>query len=101
MPRGDKTGPNGAGQLSGRRMGYCSGNDRPGYMEGGYGRGFNRGFGRGRGTGRGIGRGFGQGIRYAEPDYAGAKSDDISIKEEISSLKDILSSILKKLSKND
>ncbi len=62
MPRGDKTGPNGQGPMTGRRFGYCSGNDRPGFMQGGegfrgggrfraFGGGFGRGFGRGRGTG--------------------------------------------------
>lgn len=31
MPRGDRTGPMGAGPRSGRRAGFCSGFDRPGY----------------------------------------------------------------------
>lgn len=31
MPRGDRTGPNGAGAMSGRRMGFCVGNDVPGF----------------------------------------------------------------------
>lgn len=31
MPRGDRTGPQGAGPRTGRGMGYCSGYDRPGY----------------------------------------------------------------------
>jgi len=39
MPRGDRTGPNGAGPMTGRGMGFCSGNDRPGFMEPGFGRG--------------------------------------------------------------
>ena len=34
MPRGDKTGPMSMGSMTGRRMGLCSGNDRPGYMNG-------------------------------------------------------------------
>ncbi len=42
MPRGNGTGPAGAGPMSGRGMGYCAGNDRPG-CEAGYGG--RRGFG--------------------------------------------------------
>ena len=65
MPRGDRTGPWGAGPMTGRAAGYCAGYSVPGYMNpvGGYGRGFGRGWGRGfgRGWGRGWGRGFGRG----------------------------------------
>lgn len=52
MPGGDRTGPYGEGPITGRRMGYCVGNDHPGFnylrsnREGGYGRGFRGGFGR-------------------------------------------------------
>jgi len=57
MPRGDGTGPAGAGAMTGRGAGYCAGNDRPGFaVPGGGGRGFyNRGMG---GFGRGGGRGY-------------------------------------------
>ena len=60
MPRGDKTGPLGAGPMTGRAAGYCAGYPVPGYMNpvGGYGR-------RGRGRGRGWGRGFRRGGRFA------------------------------------
>ena len=64
MPAGDRTGPEGRGPRTGRAMGYCSGNDRPGYMEPGF-RG--RGFGRGRGANRGFGRGFGFGRMAGQP----------------------------------
>jgi hypothetical protein len=48
MPRGDKTGPSGAGPMTGRAAGYCAGYPVPGYMNPrGYGRGFCRGWGRG------------------------------------------------------
>ena len=49
MPRGDRTGPYGAGPMTGRAAGYCVGYSVPGYMNPtyGYGRGFGRGFGRG------------------------------------------------------
>lgn len=52
MPRGDGTGPNGAGAMTGRGMGYCAGFNAPGFANAGAGRGFRRGFGRGRGFGR-------------------------------------------------
>ncbi len=66
MPRGDKTGPDGAGPMTGRAAGYCAGYSVPGYMNPrrGYSRGFGRGWG--RGFGRGWGRGFGRGW-YAYP----------------------------------
>ena len=64
MPRGDRTGPEGRGPLTGRRAGYCAGHDVPGYanervppMGMGWGRGRGGGRGRGRGGGRGRGRG--------------------------------------------
>lgn len=58
MPGGDRRGPSGFGPMSGRGMGYCAGNDRPGYAAGaGFrGRGFGR-MGGGYGAG-GMGRGF-------------------------------------------
>jgi hypothetical protein len=58
MPAGDRTGPMGQGPVTGRRLGYYSGYDPPGYAKGcggGFGRGF--GFGRGMGFGRRIGWG--------------------------------------------
>jgi len=64
MPRGDRTGPWGAGPMTGRAAGYCAGYSVPGFMNpiGGYGRG------RGRGAGRGFGRGWGRGrIVYPAP----------------------------------
>ncbi|MCD6250236.1 MAG: DUF5320 domain-containing protein [candidate division Zixibacteria bacterium] len=61
MPGGDRTGPRGAGAMTGRGAGLCAGNDVPGYMNPAYGRGF--GGGRGRGFGRGFGMGGGRGWR--------------------------------------
>jgi hypothetical protein len=55
MPRGDKTGPQGMGPMTGRAAGYCAGNEAPGYA--------NPGFGRGYGVGRGFGGGGGRGRR--------------------------------------
>jgi len=71
MPRGDRTGPWGAGPMTGRAAGYCTGYSVPGFMNpiGGYGRGWGRG--RGRGFGRGWGRGFGRGVYVYPPPAAG------------------------------
>ena len=49
MPRGDGTGPNGEGPMTGKGLGYCAGFNMPGFMNCGFGRGFGRGMGRGRG----------------------------------------------------
>jgi len=51
MPQGDRTGPNGQGSMTGRRMGFCAGSNAPGFANSGFVRGTGRGFGRGRGFG--------------------------------------------------
>jgi len=56
----------GQGSRTGRGLGFCSGNNTPGFAKefgGGMGRGFGfgRGMGRGRGRGRGNGRGWNAG----------------------------------------
>ncbi|NLO41704.1 MAG: DUF5320 domain-containing protein [Bacteroidales bacterium] len=38
MPRGDGTGPAGMGRLTGRKAGFCSGFNAPGFMNAGFGR---------------------------------------------------------------
>ncbi len=48
MPRGDRTGPYGAGPMTGRGAGHCAGYSTPGYINPVGGR-FGRGFGGGRG----------------------------------------------------
>lgn len=47
MPRGDRTGPMGAGPMTGRRAGICAGYPAPGYTN--IGMLYGTGFGRGRG----------------------------------------------------
>lgn len=63
MPRGDGTGPTGAGPMSGRAAGLCRGNPLPGYATSGpWGRAAWAGPGFGRGWPGGFGRtGFGRG----------------------------------------
>ncbi|MBN1518314.1 DUF5320 domain-containing protein [Candidatus Sumerlaeota bacterium] len=59
MPRGDRTGPMGAGPKSGRAAGYCAGFGAPGSMNQAPGQGRGMGFGRGRGFAGGGGGGRG------------------------------------------
>lgn len=69
MPRGDRRGPDGAGPMTGRGLGYCSGNDQPGFTADeapqGASRGFRNGKGRGRGMGYGRAAGRSRGSYYA------------------------------------
>jgi hypothetical protein len=55
MPGGDRTGPFGAGPMTGRGLGVCAGYGIPGYANPGIGRGRGGGFGRGFGFGGGRG----------------------------------------------
>ena len=64
MPRGDRTGPNGQGPMTGRGLGPCG-----------------RGFGVRRGFGGGRGRGFGRGFRWRF--FAPAYPEDYSYDEPI------------------
>ena len=52
MPRGDGTGPQGLGSMTGRAAGYCAGSGTPGNANAALGRGFGAGFGRGPGFSR-------------------------------------------------
>jgi hypothetical protein len=64
MPGFDRTGPQGAGPMTGGARGYCNPGSRRNtvaYGRGyGMGRGFRVGFGGGNGWGRGYGRGLGR-----------------------------------------
>ena len=63
MPRGDRTGPQGAGSRTGRGLGYCSGYEMPGYTDPAFGTGF--------GWGRSRGGGFGWRHRFFETGLPG------------------------------
>jgi len=95
MPRGDRTGPQGEGPMTGRQMGFCAGNDRPGFADA-PGSGMGRGFFR-----RGRTRNF---WRAREPyfqEYLPASSertDEVQfLRKEIQQLKESLSTVLDKL----
>jgi hypothetical protein len=100
MPRGDQTGPNGEGPMTGRGMGYCNGYDRPGFAN----------FGRGRGMGRGFRHGFRRGFGFRRapvtPVYREPTKEDEAqfleeetkaIEEEQKVLKEELDAIKKRL----
>ena len=96
MPLGDKKGPNGEGPMTGRKQGYCVGNDHPGYesdMPGrgmgrgaGFARGNGLGFGRGQRYGRGFGRSLGRGFG-TNPDYNTDSEQNETFNKEIDQLK--------------
>jgi len=100
MPRGDRMGPSGEGPKSGRGMGYCMGNEHPGYMNsfsnggGGYGRRYHAGPGYGRGGGVGFRGGYGA----YKPGTISNVSEKTLIENEIRILKDQLAALEDRLS---
>lgn len=98
MPRGDRTGPEGRGRLTGRGLGYCAGYEEPGYTGG---RGwFGRG-GRGR---RFLGRGRGWGFFGAGPGVYGnvePVDEKVILEEEKSYLEKRLESIKSRLGETE
>ena len=98
MPRGNGSGPNGMGPMTGRGAGFCSGANSPGYMNiggaGQFGLGNRRNFGRGF-RGAGFGRGF-AGAAYTNPMYSmGTEKKDLE--NEVAFLKDQLKNLEEKL----
>ena len=73
MPRGNRTGPMGAGPMTGRAAGFCAGNAVSGFAC------FGGGRGRGMGGG-GFGRGFGRGrIEPAVPAGAPTGAQELAV----------------------
>lgn len=93
MPKGDRTGPDGMGPMTGRQMGYCAGFDAPGYANAGFG----RGFGRGRGLGRG--RGFAWRARAMQtiPTQITEEQEKKYLNQELDILKNQMKGIEKRL----
>jgi len=100
MPGGDRTGPAGAGPMTGRRLGFCVGNDEPGAY---YGRGYGLGRGAGMGFRHGFGSRFGRRFMWHSepvPVYeTGSINERKYLEREIEDLKEHLSLLENKLSK--
>lgn len=87
MPRGDKTGPEGLGPMTGRRMGYCAGKDNPGfYHNSEFGFGLGRGYRGGQGK-RKRHRGFGRNQVQSENQEKNVTDRKSLIENEIEILK--------------
>lgn len=103
MPGGNKTGPEGDGPMTGRRMGNCIDNEHPGnyYSNsnrgGGYGRGFRGGWRARNVEGRGMGFRFGN-RRFLESPVQNV-SEKTLIENQIRILKDQLSGLEEQLTK--
>ncbi len=98
MPRGDRTGPNGAGPRTGRGLGYCNGYQSAGFTHG-FGAGY--GYGPGRGMGYGRGAGYGRGFYREELPPAAPIQNSSSLQEEARSLMDRLKGILDSIENSD
>ena len=96
MPRGDGTGPMGAGPMTGRGAGFCAGYGAPGYANAAPRLGLQRGFG---GGGRGWRRwyyatGQPRWARFAPPmtpltaeqELAGLKNEAAQLKEQLDAI---------------
>ena len=91
MSGGDRTGPEGRGPMTGRKLGFCAGYQIPGYENIGYG--FRRGSGRGfiRGYGRryfGRGRFFGYRDESFDTNYNPTYPPRLTIDQEKAYLED-------------
>jgi len=80
MPQGDRTGPNGQGPMTGRRMGFCAGFNVPGFMNPDFGRGMGRGFGRGRGFRQGF-------AQQVQPQVITKSQEKEMLKQELEAIK--------------
>ena len=118
MPSGDRTGPMGAGAMTGRAAGYCAGFGMPGFMNRGYGRfyggqfrGAGRGgmpYGGGRGRAWGGGRGpywrsswnapyYSPAVEETHPDYATQREELDYLRGQVESMAQTISKLEKKL----
>lgn len=82
MPRFNRTGPDGQGPMTGRRLGLCTGNVNFETMNPFWGRGLRHAGGYGEGIGMGRGRGRGRGLFRNHPVYTNQsdhKEDEIQL----------------------
>lgn len=103
MPRGDRTGPLGGGQLSGRQLGLCADYDVPGYVQGNF---FGCGSGRGRsraigGRGMAFRSGAGRGGRLPVSDLdtvpTTSASEAAQLKSQMDGLEQALTALRRQL----
>ncbi len=83
MPRGDQTGPAGAGPMTGRGAGFCAGFNQPGFVSGG-------------GFGRGCGRGLGFRNRFVQPVQPSQGNELLELKEQMTRIEQRLGEIQNK-----
>ncbi|MBI9077944.1 MAG: DUF5320 domain-containing protein [Desulfatibacillum sp.] len=97
MPRGDGTGPMGAGPMSGRGAGFCG----QGLRGTGRGLGMGRGMGYGMGSGRGLGNGRFAQAGPVDTDSVGAqdRSELESLKAQVQELKETITQFMKRETK--
>jgi len=97
MARGDRTGPLGQGPMTGRGMGFCSGNEFAGYAAGTFGRGMARGFrgGQGRRSGFFGFRNFG----YSQNQDDNAQNRKRALENELEYLKKQVSGLESEIEK--
>lgn len=95
MPRGDRTGPDGMGSMTGRGLGFCNGFNSPGFTRGNPrgGAGYGRGYGRMSGRGFQRGNGWGYNNYPAHPYRMGKNEETQVIEDRIDVLKDELKSL--------
>lgn len=100
MPRGDRTGPNGEGSMTGRRLGFCTGNGRSEFdtTPRNFGHGYGQGFGRRHGWGGQMGYGFRHGYGRFMDETVQNVSNETLLENEARILKEQLASVEKQLS---
>lgn len=84
MPRGDQTGPAGAGPMTGRGMGFCAGYNTAGFQTAG------------GGFGRGCGRGFGFRNRFVHPVQPSQGNELLELKKQMTRIEQRLGEIQNK-----
>ncbi|WP_018248699.1 DUF5320 domain-containing protein [Orenia marismortui] len=96
MPRGDGSGPEGLGSMTGRGLGYCVGYDRHGCANQGF-LGRNRAYGFRGGRSTRFGRGYPEGRRMrvvrGEDEINYLEAEAKALKEELKIIEDNLKSL--------
>jgi len=95
MPRGDKTGPEGIGPITGRKLGFCVGNENPGFYYDGLMNQF--GNSRGRFHRKYSHKSFFQRRRFWTESHHEQLGDQNQIKEEIALLQKRINQLESKL----